>query len=94
MALYFFNCESMYNLADVPAQIYDRKTAARRFDTIHDILPKCAYRNAPWRKRVPTHMRLSGTEGLKSVRTERKSILLTVLDQPLLNILYKESNIS
>ena len=72
MALIFLNCESTCDLADVPASIYDRKTAARPFDTIHDIL-RCLSlaqsllkgRNAPiWRKRAPTHMTLSGTDGL------------------------------
>ena len=57
MALIFLNCESTCDLADVPASIYDRKTAARPFDTIHDIL-RCLSlaqsllkgRNAPiWR---------------------------------------------
>ena len=34
----FFNRESTYDLKDVLASIYDRKTAIRRFDTINDIL--------------------------------------------------------
>ena len=51
------NCERTYGLTEVPASIYDRKTDARRFDTIHDIL-RCRSpaeslvqgRNAPvWR---------------------------------------------
>ena len=37
-ALIFSNCEILCNLTDVPASIYDRKRAGRRFDTIHDIL--------------------------------------------------------
>ena len=32
------NCESTCHLIDVPALIYDRKTATRRFDTMHDFL--------------------------------------------------------
>ena len=51
------NCERMWYLTDVPASHYDRKTDARPFDTIHDIL-RCLCliqsllkgRNAPiWR---------------------------------------------
>ena len=38
MLLIFSNCESTCVLTEVPASIYDRKTAARPFDTIHDIL--------------------------------------------------------
>ena len=57
MALIFLNCESKFDSTDVPSWIYDRKTAARPFDTIHDIL-RCLSlaqsllkgRNAPiWR---------------------------------------------
>ena len=71
----FLNCERTCGLTDVPASIYDRKTAARPFDTNHNIL-RCLSlaqsllkgRNAPiWRMRAPTHMRLSGTDGLKPV---------------------------
>ena len=66
------NCKSMCDLTDVLASIYDRKMDARPFDTIHDIL-RCLClvqslleaRNAPiWRKRKPTHMRLSETDRL------------------------------
>ena len=32
------NCVSKYDLTDDPASIYDRKTTALRFDTIHDVL--------------------------------------------------------
>ena len=35
---FFLNCESTYDLIDLPASIYDRKLKARRFDTFHDIL--------------------------------------------------------
>ena len=34
----FLNCESMCDLIKVTPSIYDRKTAARHFDIIHDIL--------------------------------------------------------
>ena len=52
--------------------IYDIKMNAQPFDTIHDILrwlslvqPLQEDRNAPiWRKREPTHMRLSRTDRL------------------------------
>ena len=53
--------------------MYDRKNAARPFDTIHDIL-RCLSlvqslpkgRNALiWRQRMPTHMILSGTDRLR-----------------------------
>ena len=69
---YFFNCESTCNLTDVQASIYDRKMDARPFDSILDIL-RCLSpvqsiledQNAPiWRKREPTHMRLSRTDRL------------------------------
>ena len=75
-ALCFFNCESTCDLTDVPASIYDRKINARPFDIGRfqkDIL-RCLSlvrfllkdRNSPlWRKREPTHMRLSGTDRLK-----------------------------
>ena len=38
MAQTFFNYESTCDLTDVPASIYERKTAARPFDTIHALL--------------------------------------------------------
>ena len=38
LAFDFFNYETTCDVRDVPASIYDTKTAARRFDTIHDIL--------------------------------------------------------
>ena len=67
MALIFLNCESKFDSTDVPSWIYDRKTAARPFDTIHDIL-RCLSlaqsilkgRNAPiWR---------IGNRGVKKLR--------------------------
>ena len=75
----FLNYESTYDLSDVQASMNDRKTAARPFDTIHDVLPSLSLvqslrngRNAPiWRHRVPTHMILSGTDGLNEFRTAR-----------------------
>ena len=74
LPLIFLNCENSSDLADVPASIYDKKTAARRFDIIHDVL-RCLSlaksllksRNIPiLRQREPTQMALSETEGLKS----------------------------
>ena len=67
-----FNFESTYDLTDVPASIYGRKTAARRFDTTYTILRSFRLaqfllkgRNASiWRQRELTHMRLSGIESL------------------------------
>ena len=38
MALMFLNCESSSDSTDISASIYERKTAARPFDTIYDIL--------------------------------------------------------
>ena len=38
MAQFFLNCECTCDLTVVLALIYDRKTAARPFDTIQDIL--------------------------------------------------------
>ena len=73
----FLNCERISDLTDVPAKYYYRKTDARPFDAIHDLL-RCLRlvqslligRNAPiWRKRELTHMRLSGAEGLNWYRT-------------------------
>ena len=69
----FLNSESAFDLIDVPGSIYDIKLTARRFDTINDILKSLSLaqsllkgRNAPiWRQREPTHLRLSGTDGLK-----------------------------
>ena len=71
-----FYCESTCDLTEVKASIYDRKYAARPFDSIHDIL-RCVSlvqslqkgRNAPiWRKREPTHLRPSGTDRLTEYR--------------------------
>ena len=61
-------------MTDVQAAMYDRKTAARPFDTISDILRSLSLvqsllkaRNSPnWRERAPTHMNLSVTEGLRT----------------------------
>ena len=74
MAQTFLHCVSSGDLRDVQALMYDRKTAARPFETIHDILrslslvqslPKA--RNSPnWRQRAPTHSNMSGTEGFKA----------------------------
>ena len=70
--LIFLNCERMCYLTDILAWNYDRKTDVRPFDTTFDIL-RCLSlvkslvkgQNAPiWRIRKPTHMRLSGTDGL------------------------------
>ena len=59
----FLNCETLYDSTDAPTLIYDRKTAARPFDTIHDILRSLSLvkalikdQNAP--------IGASGTEGL------------------------------
>ena len=73
MAQTFFNYESTCDSKDVRASMYDRKNAARPFDTIHDILRSLILvqsllkaRNSPnWRQRAPTLMNLSGTEGLR-----------------------------
>ena len=70
--LIFLNCERISHLTDGQAWNYDRKTDARPFDTIQDILrclslvqPLLKGRNAPiWRKRDPMHMRPSRTHGL------------------------------
>ena len=56
----FSNCESTCDLTDVPGAIYDWKSAARAFDTIHDILRSLSLvesllkgKNAPiWRQRM------------------------------------------
>ena len=78
----FLNCARMYDLTDVPASNYDRKTDGRPFDTIHYIL-QCLSRvqsllkgrNAPiWREREPTHLRLSGADGL----SEKIPLMLSV----------------
>ena len=54
----FFNCEITCDSTDIPVSIYDRQTAACRFDTIRNILGSLAQ---------PTHAgtnvyELSGTE--------------------------------
>ena len=73
--LILFKCESTCDLTDFQASIYDRKIDARPFDTIHDIL-RCLSlvqflledRNAPiWRKREPTHIRLSGSRASQTI---------------------------
>ena len=71
-AIDFLDSESTWDSTDVQAPIYDRKTAAKPFYTTHEIIRSLSLvqslhkgRNAPlWRKREPTHVRLSGTDGL------------------------------
>ena len=68
----------MGDLTDVPASLHDRKTVARPFDTIHDILQCLSLvqsllkdQNAPiWRKREPTRTGLSGSDGLNTFSTK------------------------
>ena len=65
----FQSVRECFILTDVPN--YDRKTDARRVDTILDILRFLSLaqsllkgRNAPiWREQEPTQMKLSGTNG-------------------------------
>ena len=53
----------MCNSEDVPASIYDRKTAARRFDTLHEIL-----RSFSLVKSLPkTEMRKLGASGIEGL---------------------------
>ena len=65
----FLNCESTFDLTDVPALIYDRLKGARPFDTIHEILRCLSLVQTPPRGRnAPIwdcHVRLSGTDRLK-----------------------------
>ena len=76
MAQTFLNSESNLHSTDVPVAMSDSKTAARPFDTIHNILRPLGLaqsllkgRNSPnWRGRAPTHLNLSGTEGLNVQR--------------------------
>ena len=71
-ALIFYISDSTCDLTDVPASIYDRKTAARRFDIIDDLQRSLGLaqsflkgRNASiWRKREQTLMILSDADGL------------------------------
>ena len=75
MAQTSLNCENTCDLTYVTASIYDRKTAARHFETFHDILRSLSLvksylkgLNVPiWRKRAPKYMRLSGTDGLNKL---------------------------
>ena len=70
-------------MTDVSPLMYDRKTAARFFNTIHDILRSLSLeqsllegRNASiWRMRVPMDMRLSGTDGLIPERHFGNSVM-------------------
>ena len=72
--LHFLNCKRMSDLKGIPASNYDRKTDIQPFGTIRDI-QRCLSlvhslfkgRNAPiWCKWEPTHLRLSGTDGLRN----------------------------
>ena len=47
MAQTFFNYEGTCDSTDVLASLYDRKTAARAFDTIHDILRSLSLVESP-----------------------------------------------
>ena len=57
------------------------KTAARPFDNVQDALQLLRLvqsllkgRNAPiWRQEEPTHMRLSGTDGLKTQKSRNRN---------------------
>ena len=74
-ALDFFKYKSTCDLTDVSASIDDRKRDDWPFDTIDDILwclrlvqSLIKGRNALiWRKRKPTHMRLSETDRLSGI---------------------------
>ena len=67
-----FNCESTGDLTDTTASIYDRKTAARPFDTINDIFRSLSLvqtllkdRKTPIRRQQErTHMRQPETDVL------------------------------
>ena len=86
MVLIFFNCEGTYDLTVVPAPIYYSKPMDRPFDTIRNVLKSLSHvqsllkdRNAPiCRQREPTHLRLSGTEGL-TTKIEKKNTSETVV---------------
>ena len=56
------NCERTCGLTDVPASMYDRKTDARQFDTINDIL-RSLWRNV-FAKAEMRQFGASGTDGL------------------------------
>ena len=63
MAQTFFNCESTCASTDVPASMYDRKTDARQFGTINDIL-RSLWRNV-FAKAEMRQFGASGTDGLR-----------------------------
>ena len=63
MAQTFFNYEGTCDSTDVPASIYDRKTAARPFNTIHDILG-CLSLVQSLLKDTKNKFGLVGTQGL------------------------------
>ena len=65
MALIFLSCESTCDLGDVSASIYDRKTAARPFDTIHHILRSLSFAEALLSCRNAPNLRM-GNRGVKS----------------------------
>ena len=70
----FLTCDSTCDLTDVPCSICDSLTAARRLDTIQNILRSLGlaqsflkgWNSLIWRKREPTHTKLSGTNGLNA----------------------------
>ena len=83
IGLDFLICENQYDSKDFPAPINDRKTAARPFDTINEILRSLGLaqsllksRNAQiWRKREPLYLTLLGTHGLIKNRCSLQSFL-------------------
>ena len=67
VALIFFNFKRTFDMTDFPYSIYRSKTVARHFDRIHILLYLSLVKDRnsqTWRERGPTHIRLSGTEGL------------------------------
>ena len=81
MALIFVDNESTCDSTDVSAPIYDRKTTARPFDTIHGIirclsLVQSLFKgpNASiWHQRGPMRMKLSGTDELTHLIMRKKT---------------------
>ena len=67
MAELFFNCESMWDLTDFQASMYDRITAAWPSNTIHDILRSLSLAQSLLRDRSPPILTSRTPSGLMRI---------------------------
>ena len=74
MAQTFLNCESTYDLTNVPAAMYDRKTAARTFDTFHVILQSLSLKQSLPKDQNTPIWRIGNREVNLLVPTRRQTL--------------------